>query len=151
MARKKKTNIDTNLEFKKKTQVVYDPNSYKQSSPVWSFDLADFDHDEWSVLNPDFIEKEIFKALKSFESMTWQEIDSASGGKKKGTNNHFISFESMINEARNRADELKLLQHESLYSLRIQGKIRLFGVLNNGIYHIVWYDGNHAICPSGGK
>ncbi|MDU6962618.1 MAG: Hsp33 family molecular chaperone HslO, partial [Staphylococcus sp.] len=46
----------------------------------------------------DFIEKEIFKTLKAFEGMTWQEIDSASGGKKKGTNNHFIPFEDMIKE-----------------------------------------------------
>ena len=83
--------------------------------------------------------------MKAFEGMTWQEIDSASGGKKKGTNNHFIPFEDMIKDAQKRAENLNLLQHESLYSLRIKGAIRLFGVLNNGIYHIVWYDSDHAI------
>lgn len=151
MAKKKRTNIEKDVEFKKTTQIIYDPDSYKQTKPVWSFDLADFDHEQWSVLNIDFINKEIFKTLKSFEGMTWQEIDSASGGRKKGTNNHFILFEDMIKEAQDRADDLNLLQHESLYSLRIQGKIRLFGVLNDGIYHIVWYDSDHAICPSENK
>lgn len=148
MGKKKRTNIGEDIEFGKKTQIIYDPDSYKQSKPVWSFDLADFDHDQWSLLNTDFIEKEIFKTLKAFEGMTWQEIDSASGGKKKGTNNHFIPFEDMIKEAQNRAGDMNLLQHESLYSLRITSTIRLFGVLNNGIYHIVWYDSDHAICPS---
>lgn len=51
----------------------------------------------------------------------------------------------MIKDAQKRAENLNLLQHESLYSLRIKGAIRLFGVLNNGIYHIVWYDSDHAI------
>ena len=82
MGKKKRTNIGEDIEFEKKTQIIYDPDSYKQSKPVWSFDLADFDHDQWSLLNTDFIEKEIFKTLKAFEGMTWQEIDSASGGNK---------------------------------------------------------------------
>ena len=77
MGKKKRTNIGEDIEFEKKTQIIYDPDSYKQSKPVCIFDFDDFDHDKWILLTTDFIEKEIFKTLKSFESMTWQEIDSA--------------------------------------------------------------------------
>lgn len=148
MGKNKKTNFKKSTTSRKQTGQLYDPDSYKSSKPIWSFELADFEHSNWSVLNNDFIDKEIFKKLRDYEGMTWQEIDSSSGGRTNGTNSHFILFEDMVKEARDRANELNLLQHESLYSLRIQGKIRLFGVLKKGIFHIVWYDCEHAICPS---
>lgn len=145
---KKKTNLEKCVETSKKTSKIFDPNDYKSTQPVWSFKFADFEHDCWKVEHEDFVSKSILKKLKDFEGMTWQEIDSASGGKTKGTNNHFISFKEMIKDAQNRARELKLLEYEELYSLRLGGRNRLYGILNNGIFYIVWYDYDHSICPS---
>lgn len=154
--RKKKTYIPDDVNSEKKIPRIYDPSSYKKTKPVWSFDFADFEHEKWNILHSDFINKNqnksIFKSLKDFEGMTWQEIDSSSGGRAKGTNNHFIKFDQMIKDAQTRAIELNLFELcDSLYSLRLSGKQRLFGILYDGIFHIVWYDCEHEICPSGKK
>ncbi|HEM3526233.1 TPA: hypothetical protein U1B46_000849 [Streptococcus suis] len=146
--RNKKTNVSKKAKTQKQTEIIVNPDAYKQQKPRWSFELADLDHSKWSILNNDFVEKELFRKLKDFEGMTWQAIDSSSGGRTHGTNSHFIKIEDLIKEARDRAAELNLTIYESLYSLRLQSKIRLFGVLKEGVFHIVWYDCEHAICPS---
>lgn len=84
--------------------------------------------------------------LSSYEGMTWAEIQSASGGKTKGTNNHFAYISKLDKEAQKRAMELHL-DVDELFSLRLTGTLRLYGILENGIFSIIWYDQNHEIYP----
>ena len=81
--------------------------------------------------------------------MTWSEIQSASGGKRagNGTNNHFEYIAEMSKEAQKRAKELHL-DVDQLFSLRLTGKERLYGILNNGVFYVLWYDAQHEIYPS---
>ena len=145
---KKKTKITVQQEEKKQTKISENPDSYLSQRPVWSFSKADFGVDKWNFQNCQFKEGDILKKLRDFENMTWGEIIQASGGRKNGTNHHFIPFNKMIKNAQRRAEELKILEFEGLFSLRLSGTQRLFGILRDGIFRIVWFDNNHEICES---
>ena len=89
---------------------------------------------------------EIVDKLSNYETMTWAEIDGASKS-AKGSRNHFIKVNRMDKRARERLDELHLT-YDEYYSIALTGKARLFGVLESGIFHVLWYDQNHEVCPS---
>ena len=43
---------------------------------------------------------------------------------------------------------LQLDDWEELYSLRLSGRSRVWGLKEAGIFWILWWDPNHEICPS---
>lgn len=122
------------------------PEEYIKKTPVWAFSRCDIGHKKWSITNYDFI-NEIFKKLVDYERMTWQEIQSASGGRREGngTNSHFVNVAELSKEAQDRLMELKLYDIDQLFSLRLAAKIRLYGILENGVFYILWYDKEHEI------
>ena len=91
--------------------------------------------------------KEIFEKLKEYESMKWEEIMKASGGKKTGNNNHFVSIDGIIKEVKDYLNEIRSDDFDELFSLRLNGRKRLYGILNDKVFKIVFYDRNHVIYP----
>ena len=122
------------------------PEEYIKKNPVWAFSRCDMEYKKWSITNYDFI-NEIFKKLVDYERMTWQDIQSASGGKRdgNGTNSHFVNVAELSKEARDRLTELRLYDIDQLFSLRLGSTIRLYGILENGVFYILWYDKEHEI------
>ena len=126
---------------KKFTRRESQPDSFFQKQPSWRFQFMD--KEKWSPVCKinDLVEK-----LCEYETMTWAEIDSASKS-SKGSRNHFIKVDRMDKKARERLDELHLT-YDEYYSIALTGKARLFGVLESGIFHVLWYDQNHEVCPT---
>jgi len=104
------------------------------------------DKDVWSPIGH---LDEISEKLSSYEKISWAEIDGTpkSGAESKGSQNHFVSVNDMIRQARIRLNNLHLT-FEEYYSIALTGKERLWGVLNDGVFYILWYDQNHEVCPS---
>lgn len=124
--------------------------SWKKKKPVWRFGKFDSSHPKWGSSRVDY--EELETKLVSFENMTWQEIDSASGGRSNGTNNHFLPIEEIAPDAQVRFAELHLEEFsDNLYSLRINGKHRLIGILSEGIFEFLWNDPDHEVCRSNKK
>ena len=144
MSRKKiKQGAQVVAEKKPKTRV--DSDGYLARSPVWAF--ARCDKERWSLINDEYCSSVIAK-LADYEGMTWQNIQSSSGGKRRGTNNHFINIANLCVDAQKRACEMKIDEvTDQLFSLRLSGKERLFGILTLGVFYAVWYDKDHEICP----
>jgi len=107
--------------------------------PSWVIGMFDKDHKKWGMntLKPVNIDK-IFQCVKSYESMTWDEIG-------KHNKNHFINVSKIIKEAQNRLRELKYDDIEELYTLRVEGTFRIWGKRNNEVLSIIWIDPNHEI------
>jgi hypothetical protein len=82
---------------------------------------------------------EIRKCLQNFETMTWSEIRNGS---------HMVSVDDLIRPARKRLEELKLDDLDYLFSLRLAGKERVWGILEGNIFNILWWDPLHKICPA---
>lgn len=143
---KKRPHSIEKANAKKSPSYIENPEEYIRKNPTWAFSRCDMEHEKWSITNYDFI-NEIFKKLVDYERMTWQEIQSASGGKRdgNGTNSHFVNVAELSKEARDRLTELRLYDIDQLFSLRLGSTIRLYGILENGVFYILWYDKEHEI------
>ena len=73
--------------------------------------------------------------LQSYEQQTWGEIE----GKK----NHFIDVETLNKCAQDRLEELKIIE-DQIFSLRLNGSLRIYGLRPKSALIILWYDNNHG-------
>ncbi len=131
---------------KKKPKSQENPNSYMQKNPVWSFKRADNNYSKWGLKHSEELYRKVITKLISYEGMTWGDIMRASGGRKHGNNNHYENVADLIKEAQERWLELKLDEYDQVFSLRLDGEDRLYGLLPpDGIFSVIWYDQNHEI------
>ncbi|PKK82404.1 MAG: hypothetical protein CVT49_13785 [candidate division Zixibacteria bacterium HGW-Zixibacteria-1] len=119
----------------------HDPEAFARLTPSWAVARIDrISEWGWDNISVDILWAEIHSKLRDFESMTWAEIMA------KGSHN--IEKYKLIPRAQNRLSELRLDDLGELFSLRLTGKKRIWGILNNGILRIIWYDPQHQIYPS---
>jgi hypothetical protein len=76
--------------------------------------------------------------------MTWAEIDGPCGS-------HSVGIEDLCTEAQDQLKKLGMEELESLFSLRITGERRVWGVKDVAVLQILWWDPKHSVCPSGKK
>jgi len=119
-----------------------DPQSVSRMRPVWQ--VAAFDVDgPWGVdAETASSWRQIFNKLRSYESMTWGQIDS------DRKYNHHVSTQDLIKRARDRLVEIKLDDTESLFRFRFSGTKRLWGIRDRQRFKILWWDPGHEVCPS---
>lgn len=99
------------------------------------------------VIKKSYFIKELYPKLKSYESNTWREIEEMKYGSRSKTKNHPISIDRLSKEAKERLKELKYDDLDEIYSLRLTGKLRVFGKREHNILHIIWVDQGHDVCP----
>lgn len=92
-----------------------------------------------------FIEK-IYPKLREFESITWDELEKQTYDNK--SKHHPISKGKLCKEAQQRLEELGQGDVDEVFSLRLEGKLRLFGIRELNCLKILWIDQNHEVCPS---
>lgn len=109
-------------EFKneKKAKSEYDANSFYLKHPTWRFSKRDRRHEKWCIKDGEF-DQILVEKLDSFETMTWKEIMEIKCGRYHNTRNHFIGCDKLNN------------------------KIRLWGILVDGIFEIIWLDNEHEV------
>lgn len=134
---------------KKEPRVGFDVEHYRKENPVWQIGKVD-DGGKWGwrTIGKDRWENDILPKLKNFESMTWAEIEQASGGRSSGNNSHFINRDGLAKEAQKRLEELKLDDIDQVFSLRLSGKTRVIGKRIGRVMQIMWFDFNHEVCQS---
>lgn len=141
---RKPTFADIRRDAEKRPRIAGDseslPNTHK---PVWRFGLMDIDG-PWGWRHIAASEWwDIRQKLADCERRTWQEIlqDSSHGS-------HPIPVERLIAAARRRLEELKLDDLDEVFSLRLSGPKRVFGIRSGDALQILWWDPEHQICPS---
>lgn len=108
---------------------------------AWQFQALD-PHGPWGwTIDAATILELILPRIQAFESMTWTEIEGKTGS-------HYIDVESIISSAQKRLSEIGQDDVDSLFSLRLQGKPRIWGIRDRHILKVLWWDPEHAICPS---
>lgn len=75
--------------------------------------------------------------------MTWSEILVDS--KKQ---NHTIPIPELSKEAQSRLREIGNDDIDTLISLRLSGKRRVWGIRTGSTLSILWWDPEHRVCPS---
>jgi hypothetical protein len=92
--------------------------------------------------------EELVPKLRNFESVKWKEIEKETFGKKGKSKHHWVTVDKIIKEARERLEYLKLDDYQELYSIRLTGKIRIWGIREFNFFRLLWFDEEHEICPS---
>ena len=95
----------------------------------------------WNNSNNSKFDMKLFLE-KVFENqkLSWQEL--------KNNGSHDVDLDKIITEARKRLEEIEQDEIAQLYSLRLSGKMRMWGIKDNNIFWILWWDPHHEICPS---
>lgn len=118
---------------------------FRTLRPVWRVGRLEMvDPYGWHVLDAAGVAR-VRERLKNFEAMTWMEILVA--GRKQ---NHKIKVEDLCADAQARLQELELDQIPELISLRVTARERIFGILQENVLDLLWWDPEHAVCPSKG-
>jgi hypothetical protein len=111
--------------------------------PAWRVSLLEMASPfGWSDVSPEKL-REVRDKLRDFESMTWHEILVAAKHR-----NHAVAIDKLCKQARDRLEELGQADIEDLISLRLSGPERVWGILNGHVLKILWWDPEHAVCPS---
>lgn len=132
-------------------KIINNPDSFYGQTPVWSFSRCDFEHEKWGICRSlDYVEG-ILSRLKSYEGQTWRQILTDTAGRRSNTKNHAIEIHKMCREAQTRLSDINLDEFDALYSLTITGKQRLWGIIIEGVFCVLWFDKEHEICPSNKK
>ncbi len=106
----------------------------------WSFQQAELDGPwGWNGISMEKLLKDVLNKLQNFETMSWSEI--------KGPNSHYILVEELDSKAKKRLEQLNL-DPVKLFSLRLTGKERVFGLQEANKLYILWWDPEHEVCPS---
>ncbi|MFO2764863.1 hypothetical protein SCM10_15685 [Legionella pneumophila serogroup 1] len=111
---------------------------------VWSFSLAD-NNGKWGFkqLTEDQLHNLIFEELVSKESLNWNDL--------KTSKSHNILKSKIIKEAQSRLEELNMDDLDEIFSLRLNGKKRLWGIRQANVLRVLWWDPHHEICPANKK
>jgi hypothetical protein len=119
------------------------PESFLDLKASWRIGRMEFcDPYGWhEIPNKKF--HEIREKLREYEKQTWNEIMVQDRDK-----NHHVSTSDLSEKAWRRLKDLKLEDVEQLFSLRISGKERVWGVLTQGVLEVLWWDPKHEVCPS---
>jgi len=83
---------------------------------------------------------EILQKIFEAQRMTWQE-HYAHGS-------HLVKVSKIIPKMQKRLKELKQEDLDVLYSLRLSGKMRVWGIKEANLFWLLWWDPDHEICPS---
>jgi hypothetical protein len=110
----------------------------------WQIRLLDFDGPwGWSDMDAKAL-KYVHGKLAQFESMTWAEVNHPNTGC------HPIKIKDLCSKAQKRLVEIKVIEEE-LFSLRLSGKERLWGIREHHLFKILWWDPRHDVYPASKK
>ena len=147
MSKHKRVRWEEHPSSDKSVKIIENPDSFYDQTPVWSFSRCDFESERWSMCDNEDCLAGLMKRLKAFEGMKWRDILLDKSGRRNNTKNHSMPVSHLCREAQKRYYILKLDEYPEIYSLTVTGKQRLFGVLDDNVFSIIWFDKNHQICP----
>lgn len=115
-----------------------DPDSFYSLMPSWNFSSSD--NESWSFEQESvglLFWDEILPRLRNWEKCRWKDILSDK------THNHPIDVKKLNKCARARLSALHI-EAEAIYSLRLNGTHRIYGLINKGVFNILWFDTDHG-------
>lgn len=99
----------------------------------------------WQLSHSQTIEALLF--LEEMQRLTWADIQGQrSGGRAK---HHYQPIDSLCAQAQTylsalMADDVDI---ESVFRFRVNSKTRLWGIVEDGVFKMLWYDPEHTVYP----
>jgi hypothetical protein len=95
----------------------------------------------WKHVPVDLVLGTIIPKLHDYESMTWAAVEGPTGC-------HFVEVEALSPVAQARLREIEKDEQGQLFSVRIMGKLRVWGIRDLAILRVLWCDPEHEVCPA---
>ncbi len=141
----------------KQVRIADDPGRQDQETITWRFSIVDLEGDwGWRTAASRDWWDAILPKLQDIETMTWAAVMAAAGGRREGNNSHPVKVEDMCKKAQDRLVEIGQEDLEELFSLRLTGTKRIYGIRDRHTLRLVWYDRYHgdnsrAVVPLKGR
>jgi hypothetical protein len=84
--------------------------------------------------------QELFQKVFECQKLTWQDL--------RNNGSHLVNREDLCSEAQKRLTEIQKEDLDQLFSLRLTGRKRVWGIKEGNILWLLWWDQNHEVCPS---
>jgi len=137
----KQPKIAVEPQVNKVPKILNPPPNFRGGHIAWRFNAADKNGPfAWSKLDNPEEYKRVIERLTDFETMNERDLEN--GGC------HAISLENLSDEAQKRLRDIQIDDIDELYSFRIRGKPRVFGVHRETYMRVLWYDPDHKVCPA---
>lgn len=94
----------------------------------------------WHNVDVDTMWRRIHCKLSAIESLTWSELASQGS--------HAVPVADLCKDARTRLSDIQQDDLDDLYSLRLSGKERIWGIRDRHVLKVIWWDPNHEVCVS---
>lgn len=114
-----------------------------QRRPVWRFANLDPKHPEGAVALDASGFREFHEALGNYETQTCAEIW---GQHDNGCKRYEV--ESTHENIIKRLLELDRDDETAVHTLRVKGAYRVYGILRENVFHVLWLDPDHEMYPS---
>ena len=125
----------------KTPKVISAPPRFQGTILAWRFNAADQSGPfAWSSIADGETYRTVIEKLIGFETMSETDLGAAGC--------HAIPLGRLSSEAQRRLTEIQLDDLDDLYSFRIKGKMRVFGVVRSNYVRVLWFDPDHKVCPS---
>lgn len=125
----------------KRPKILNAPPPFRGGHIAWRFSGVDKNGPfSWAALEDPAEYKAVIESLSDMEPMNEAELG------KNGC--HFIPVKDISKDAKNRLIELQLDDLDELYSFRVMGAVRVFGIHRTHYMRVLWYDPKHGVCPA---
>jgi hypothetical protein len=84
--------------------------------------------------------QELLQKIFDSQKLTWQQL--------RERKSHLVKVEDLTPTAQKRLIAIKQDDLDELFSLRLTGKKRIWGIKDGNILWLLWWDPEHEICPS---
>jgi hypothetical protein len=101
----------------------------------------------WQNVTRDILWNDLHPYLKSLETMTWDEILKASGGRSRGNNNHDVDVDQLGEEAKRDLTDAGVDDVDKVFSLRVNARMRIWGIREGRVLSLLWFDPEHMVYP----
>lgn len=101
------------------------------------------------VFSPGPDSEEIVTFLCSMNQLTWNEIRAQGASGRKRHHDHPIGrLGGRVRDALARRPELEEIVDSDLFRFRLSGKKRLWGVIQEQTFYVLWRDPLHRVYPT---
>jgi uncharacterized ubiquitin-like protein YukD len=111
-----------------------------QNHPEFRADQMD-QEGRWGWHHFDSLEmQELLQKIFESQKLSWQDL--------RNNKSHLVNKENLCPDAQKRLIQIQKDDLDQLFSLRLTGRKRIWGIKDGNILWLLWWDPNHEVCPS---
>lgn len=117
--------------------------------PIWCFDSLDMDGAfAFTYDSTSFQSRIILSKIIEYSRMSWSVIKRMTHDNCK-SKHHRLPVNELSAEAKKRVRALVSEEDEdAIFSFAFNNKLRIIGLREGRMFHVIWYDPEHKFCPS---